>query len=49
MKVFRIAGWLLIGYLVLNLYCEPMKCASAAVNDDLKLQMKQIAIGTGRP
>ena len=41
MKVFTVVGWLLIG-LVLSLYCEPMKSASGAVNDDLRLQMKQM-------
>ncbi len=42
MKVFAVVGWLLIGFLVLSLYCEPMKNASGAVNDDLRLQMKQM-------
>ncbi len=42
MRIFAILGWLLIGCLVLSLFSEPMKRASAAVNDDLKWQMKQM-------
>ena len=42
MKIFTVVGWLLIGFLVLSLFCEPMKSASASANDDLKLQMKQM-------
>ncbi len=42
MKIFAILGWLLIGFLVLSLFFEPMKSASASAGDDLKWQMKQI-------
>ncbi len=42
MKIFTVVGWLLIGILVLSLFLEPMKSASAAVNDDLKWQMEQM-------
>jgi hypothetical protein len=42
MKTFAVVGWLLLWFLVLSLFCEPMKSASAAANDDLKRQMKQM-------
>lgn len=42
MRVFSVAGWILIVFLVLSLYCEPMKDASAEGVDDLKWQMKQM-------
>ncbi|MBS1258106.1 MAG: hypothetical protein MAG551_01159 [Candidatus Scalindua arabica] len=42
MKTILIVCWLMIGFLVLSLFCEPMKDASANTTDDLKWQMKQM-------
>ncbi len=42
MRIFMRASWLLIGLLVLSLYCDPMKDVSAEGVDDLKWQMKQM-------
>ncbi len=42
MKLFAVVGWLLVGFILLSLFFEPIKSASASATDDLKSQMKQM-------
>lgn len=42
MRAIIVTGWFIIGFLMISLYCQPMKKASAQEEDDLRWQMKQM-------